>query len=122
MSTDIPTPEDELIKKEIDGAFAEISKSASSNELTHIGWLVQGLDVWHRSNGTRGHSSADAARYVISNVVRLIHQQRRQAVEEVLDRLEAQAYSQRVRSDESSLGSHLTVIHVNAIQAEREKL
>lgn len=48
------------------------SKDGTSDSVVQIAWLVQGLDVYQRSNGKMGHSLEKTMHYVISSVTRLL--------------------------------------------------
>jgi len=45
------------------------SSSASTDPLVHIAWLVNGLDLYHRSGGTAGYTLDEAQRFVVSTVL-----------------------------------------------------
>jgi hypothetical protein len=64
-----PSEVDDLIEQRIKIASTE---SKSNDEVVQIAWLADGIDLWHRSDGKRGHSPAEAQRYIISSVTRLI--------------------------------------------------
>lgn len=74
------------IQRTIDEAMAELGKVSSENELTKIGWLVFGLDLWHQTEGKFGHSKEDATRYVISSVAHLLARHRDEAAREAEER------------------------------------
>ena len=71
-----PQPNDEALPAEeieqaIQTAIDEAKNTTKSdNPVTHILWLVQGLDLWHRTNGKMGHSLDEVVRYVASSVIR----------------------------------------------------
>ena len=53
-------------------AIAESKKTKSADPLAHLAWLVEGLELWHRSNGKHGHSPDDCKRFVISSAAHLL--------------------------------------------------
>jgi hypothetical protein len=65
------------------------TRTKSDDEVVQIAWLADGIDIWHSSDGKRGHSPAKARRYIISSVTRLIttlqRQHERELVEAVKD-------------------------------------
>lgn len=69
------TPKEEELETLIERRIKEASTATkSSDEVVHIAWLADGIDLWHRSNGKRGHSPTKARRYIISSVSRAIAQ------------------------------------------------
>lgn len=64
---------------------------------------LDGYDVWYDQHVTKGES--DAIKDLINKKVIA-----------ALEKVESKAYEQRVRNDASSLGSHMTVVHINDIQ------
>jgi len=60
---------EELIEERIKIASTQ---TTSKDRVVHIAWLADGKDIWNKSNGKRGHSPAEARRYIISSVSRLI--------------------------------------------------
>lgn len=71
---------DNLIEKRIKIASTE---TKSGDEVVHIAWLADGIDLWNRSNGKFGHSHEDARRYIISSVTRLIRTEKLKLLAEV---------------------------------------
>lgn len=64
---------EELIERRIKMASTE---TKSTDEVVQIAWLADGIDLWHRSSGKMGHSPANARRYIISSITRLIASQK----------------------------------------------
>lgn len=60
---------DELIEERIKLASTQ---TKSDDDVVQIAWLADGIDLWHRSGGERGHSPAEARRYIISSITRLV--------------------------------------------------
>lgn len=78
--------------KELDAIIErriEIAKDAtdSNDPVVQIAWLAQGIDVWHRTNGKRGHSPNQARSYIISSVTRLLDAHTKQAIFNELQQL-----------------------------------
>lgn len=46
------------------------SKTSDSGPIVHILWLVEGLDLYHRTGGKMGHSLDDCKRYIASQIIR----------------------------------------------------
>ena len=59
------------------------TETKSGDEVVHIAWLADGIDLWNRSNGKFGHSPEDARRYIISSVTRLIRTEKLKLLAEV---------------------------------------
>lgn len=47
---------EEQLDKESAALLAERTKTSSPNPLVHILWLLDGVDLWHRTEGKYGHS------------------------------------------------------------------
>lgn len=62
---------DEQFVVESAALLAERTKTSSPNPLVHIIWLMDGVDLWHRTDGKFGHAIEDARRYMASQLVRL---------------------------------------------------
>lgn len=45
------------------------SANRSADPLVSIAWLIAGLDLWHRSGGTSGHSLPECQSYVLSSIL-----------------------------------------------------
>ena len=59
-------------KFDVDEILKEASsKTKSDNDLVHIAWLIQGLDIWHKSGGKVGHSLEKCQRYVLNRITNL---------------------------------------------------
>ena len=63
--------------EDIAAKVAEIARTAmeeasSGDPLVQLVWIIQGLDLWHRSHGNMGHSFDDTVRYTLSRVLRLL--------------------------------------------------
>lgn len=82
MTTDFQKerrPSSRQVKRSDDAKFVvesaallvERTKTSSNNPLVHIIWLMDGVDLWHRSEGKFGHTIEDARRYMASQLVRL---------------------------------------------------
>lgn len=70
------TGEIETEDSKIDDRIAEVLHTAktqtkSGDRLVHICWLIQGLDLFQRSDGKMGHSLEKTQQYVISNILRM---------------------------------------------------
>lgn len=59
----------QLIAKRIEIAT---TKTKSDDPIVQIAWLAQGIDLYHRSDGKRGHSPEKAMEYIISSITRHI--------------------------------------------------
>lgn len=46
------------------------SATSSADPLVQVCWLISGLDLYHRSGGTVGHSLEEAQRYVVARILR----------------------------------------------------
>lgn len=68
---EIPTEDTMIDEKVSDIVHAAGTQTKSADRLVHICWLIQGLDIHHRSDGKMGHSLEKTQRYVISNILRL---------------------------------------------------
>lgn len=75
---------EKLIEKRIKIASTE---TTSDDEVVQIAWIADGLDLWYRTKGERGHSPAQTRRYIISSVTRLLQQARVAEVERYADYL-----------------------------------
>lgn len=73
---DVDSELDELIEQRIKTASTE---TKSDDPVVQIAWLADGIQVWHSSNGKRGHGPAETRRYIISSISRLIASQRKEA-------------------------------------------
>lgn len=71
---EIPTEDTMIDEKVSDIVHAAGTQTKSADRLVHICWLIQGLDIHHRSGGKMGHSLEKTQRYVISNILRLNQQ------------------------------------------------
>lgn len=60
---------DELIEKRIKIASTE---TKSDDRVVQIAWLADGINVWYQTNGERGNSPAEARRFIISSISRLL--------------------------------------------------
>lgn len=63
------------------------SSANSSDPLIHLLWKIDGLDIWHRTGGKRGHSLEDCKRYALASVSEAINHRLTQFAEEVSNRL-----------------------------------
>src|SRR4051812_26455238 len=72
----------ELIAKRIDIAATQ---TKSDDEVVHIAWLADGINVWYQTNGDRGNSPEEARRYIISSVTRLLSKAQLQLVDELME-------------------------------------
>ncbi len=79
--------EDELDKLIEERVKIASTKTKSGDEVVHIAWLADGIDLWNRSNGKFGHSPEDARRYIISSVTRLIRTEKLKLLAEVRERV-----------------------------------
>lgn len=57
-----------LIKERITAS----NGTTSDDRVVQIAWLADGIDLWHKSNGQRGHSPVKARRFIISSMSRLL--------------------------------------------------
>lgn len=55
----------------------------SKDEVVQIAWLADGIDIWHKSDGKRGHSPEQARHYIISSITRLLQSERNKTLEMV---------------------------------------
>ena len=79
--------EDELKKLIEERVKIASTGTKSGDEVVHIAWLADGIDLWNRSNGKFGHSPEDARRYIISSVTRLIRTEKLKLLAEVRERV-----------------------------------
>jgi len=64
-----PTLPQKELTQQIEEVLEEAKKTKSDNEIVQILWLIQGLDLWYRSKGKRGHSLEKVQRYVASRLL-----------------------------------------------------
>lgn len=81
---------DKELEQTIAEAIAELDKTSSDNELTQIGWLGWGVEVYKNTDGKRGFSKEKAAEYIISSVARLIAKREAALKQELKQSLKAQ--------------------------------
>lgn len=81
MTRPKPTDSEQLIQQRIETALAESKKGNSHDDIAHLLWLAQGIDIWHRTSGACGHSLDDAMKYLASSIVRRDQQRLTQAIE-----------------------------------------
>lgn len=107
-----------LIQKRIDIADA---KTESSDNVVHLAWLVQGLDLWHRSNGKMGHSPAEAQRFIISQATRLIESEKAHALTAYKKELLSKAVNYYLGCEEHCPdgSKHVQAIPVSAIDVKQ---
>jgi hypothetical protein len=87
MAKTIPTDSKQLIQQRIGTALAESKNSKSEDDIAHLLWLAQGIDIWHRTNGSRGHSLEDAMKYLANSIVRRDYERDQQRLSAALEAL-----------------------------------
>lgn len=68
---EIETEDSKISERISDVLHAAHTQTKSGDALVHICWLIQGLDIHHRSDGKMGHSLEKTQQYVISNILRM---------------------------------------------------
>lgn len=68
---EIETEDTKIDSRISDVLHAAHTQTKSGDWLVHICWLIQGLDMHHRSDGKFGHSLEKTQQYVISNILRM---------------------------------------------------
>lgn len=96
-------------------------KTQSDDPLVHVAWLIDGIGVYLRTNGKRGHSVEDCKRYVVSSVSALLHTEREAAYQRGrID--EAKTCEQTKRHDHSQVRQVLlqSVLHLIEVREKAD--
>lgn len=53
----------------LEDILKEAKTTKSDNPIVHILWLAQGVDIYNRTDGQRGHSLDNAQKYIASQLL-----------------------------------------------------